>query len=187
MLAPLSETFVIGQYQIVGELGVGGMATVYEAEHLGLRKRVALKVLRSDFAGRSDQRARFLREGVAASRIRHPHIVDILLDNPFVVERDIVAMAARRPTLARVIERVGLHLRWSLRYEVQRAVTLNPYSPTHVAVALLPFLRRNHLQETARDARLHDTVREASRVIEGWRFERSGRQAEPSPEPSNRH
>lgn len=77
MLAPLSETFVIGQYQIVGELGVGGMATVYEAEHLGLRKRVALKVLRSDFAGRSDQRARFLREGVAASRIRHPHIVDI--------------------------------------------------------------------------------------------------------------
>ena len=42
MLAPNT---VVGRYQVVGELGRGGMAIVYEAAHLELGKRVALKEL----------------------------------------------------------------------------------------------------------------------------------------------
>lgn len=67
----------LGAYRLLRALGAGGMATVYEAEHLGLQKRVAVKVLRPELAASADMRARFLREGVAASRIRHPHVVDI--------------------------------------------------------------------------------------------------------------
>jgi serine/threonine-protein kinase len=67
----------LGAYQLLRALGTGGMATVYEAEHLGLQKRVAVKVLRPELAASADMRARFLREGIAASRIRHPHVVDI--------------------------------------------------------------------------------------------------------------
>jgi len=67
----------LGGYRLLTTLGAGGMATVYEGEHLALQKRVAVKVLRPELAASPDMRARFLREGVAASRIRHPHVVDI--------------------------------------------------------------------------------------------------------------
>ena len=64
-----------GSYRIGAVLGRGGMGEVYEAEHTGSGRRVALKVLH----GRLDQadRARFLREGQIAASISHPHTVYI--------------------------------------------------------------------------------------------------------------
>ena len=67
----------LGQYELVRRIGTGGMAEVYEAVHRGLKKTVALKVLLPDVADNEDLRARFLREGEAASRIQHPHVVDV--------------------------------------------------------------------------------------------------------------
>ena len=67
----------LGAYRILRVLGGGGMGTVYEAEHLTLKKRVALKALSGQGADDAECRARFLREGKAASRIQHPHVVDI--------------------------------------------------------------------------------------------------------------
>jgi serine/threonine-protein kinase len=63
-----------GAYTVLREIGRGGMAVVYEAEHRGLQKRVALKVLHTP-VGPAEQR--FLREGLAAARIRHEHIVEV--------------------------------------------------------------------------------------------------------------
>jgi len=63
-----------GAYTVLQELGRGGMAVVYEAEHRGLQKRVALKVLHT-FVDEGERR--FLREGLAAASIRHEHIVDV--------------------------------------------------------------------------------------------------------------
>jgi serine/threonine protein kinase len=67
----------LGPYRLLGPLGVGGMATVFAAEHVGLEKRVALKVLRAPLLGDGDVRRRFLREGILASRVRHPNVVDV--------------------------------------------------------------------------------------------------------------
>lgn len=67
----------LGRYQIVRLLGHGGMGAVYEAIHVDLKKRVALKTLLRKHANNKDSRARFLREGEAASRIRHPNVVDV--------------------------------------------------------------------------------------------------------------
>jgi len=67
----------LGRYELVRELGAGGMGTVYEARHLDLDKRVALKVLRTDVAASAEARARFLREGRIAARLRHPNVVDV--------------------------------------------------------------------------------------------------------------
>jgi serine/threonine-protein kinase len=66
-----------GKYQIVGIIGSGGMGVVYEALHLELKKRVALKTLHPEYAQQPVAQARFVREGEAASRIRHPHVVDV--------------------------------------------------------------------------------------------------------------
>ncbi|MBL8605038.1 MAG: serine/threonine protein kinase [Myxococcales bacterium] len=63
-----------GPYTVGEEIGRGGMAVVYEAEHRGLQKRVALKVLHSPDA---PGEARFLREGLASSRVSHEHIVAV--------------------------------------------------------------------------------------------------------------
>lgn len=67
----------LGRYELVRRIGAGGMAEVYEAVHRGLKKTVAIKVLLPEVAGNDDLRARFLREGEAASRIQHPHVVDV--------------------------------------------------------------------------------------------------------------
>jgi serine/threonine protein kinase len=66
-----------GNYELTGIIGHGGMGMVYSAVHLGLGKRVAVKVLNSDLAGDPGLRARFLREGKAAAAVRHPNVVDV--------------------------------------------------------------------------------------------------------------
>lgn len=67
---------IFGPYRIGRLLGRGGMGEVYEAEHLGHGRRVALKVLNRRLAGPED-RARFLREGQLAASVTHPNTVYI--------------------------------------------------------------------------------------------------------------
>jgi hypothetical protein len=77
---PLTDRVVaaIGdRYEIEGELGRGGMAVVYRARDVRLRRAVALKVLPPDLAFRDGVRARFLREAETAAQLSHPNIVPI--------------------------------------------------------------------------------------------------------------
>jgi serine/threonine-protein kinase len=67
----------LGRYEITRLIGRGGMGCVYEAVHRDLGKRVAIKTLLPSLAASEEARGRFLREGQAASRIRHPHVVDV--------------------------------------------------------------------------------------------------------------
>lgn len=66
----------IASYELVRCIGQGGMGQVYEARHLGLDKRVAIKTLFD--RGSVELVARFLREGKAAARVRHPNVVDVV-------------------------------------------------------------------------------------------------------------
>jgi serine/threonine protein kinase len=68
---------VLGRYQIVRLIGQGGMGAVYEAVHVVLKKRFAIKTLLPSLAEVPGARARFLREGEAASRISHPNVVTV--------------------------------------------------------------------------------------------------------------
>ncbi len=75
--ASLPNGTMLGRYRLDRCIGSGGMGEVYEALHTGLKKRVAVKVLRLGESADETARARFLREGENASRIRHPNVVDI--------------------------------------------------------------------------------------------------------------
>src|SRR5277367_5800080 len=67
----------IAGYRVVGELGRGGMGTVYEALHMGLDRPVALKVLGVHAAPDSSARRRFLNEARTAAGLHHTHIVPV--------------------------------------------------------------------------------------------------------------
>ena len=68
---------LIDKYKIVRPIGRGGMGEVYEATHVELGKRVAVKVMLGKYAEDSEAIARFKREALAASRIGNPHIIDV--------------------------------------------------------------------------------------------------------------
>ena len=68
---------VFGSYRIDAVLGRGGMGVVYRAEHLGLQRRVALKLLTPQLADDEAFRRRFVRESQLAASIDHPNIIPI--------------------------------------------------------------------------------------------------------------
>jgi serine/threonine-protein kinase len=74
---PLIGQRLEGRYQILRVIGEGGMGVVYEAEHVLIEKRVAIKVLRETFTSRPDVVERFRQEAKSASKIGHPNIVDV--------------------------------------------------------------------------------------------------------------
>src|SRR5262252_5625324 len=74
---PLEAGTCLGKYQVVRLIGEGGMGVVYEAVHLAIGKKVAIKIMSADLAADPDARARFVREAQLTSRVRHPHAVDV--------------------------------------------------------------------------------------------------------------
>ena len=67
-----------GNYRSIALLGEGGMGAVYLAEHPGIGRRVAVKVLHKNYTRDEHLLARFLNEARAANAIRHPNIIEIL-------------------------------------------------------------------------------------------------------------
>jgi serine/threonine protein kinase len=72
----LRHGVMVAGYRIIRHLGKGGMADVYEAIHLRLRRRVALKVMVLD-EDRPELAARFLREARTMMQVRHRHVTTI--------------------------------------------------------------------------------------------------------------
>ena len=73
----LVGTVLDGAYRIEGLLGEGGMGAVYEATHLRLARRVAVKVMARELASNPEALARFHREAQVTSGLGHPHIVQV--------------------------------------------------------------------------------------------------------------
>ena len=68
---------VLHNYKLLARLGAGGMGQVFLGEHVGLGRRVAVKVLAQDLADNPTARARLVREARAAAALDHPNIVRV--------------------------------------------------------------------------------------------------------------
>ncbi len=67
----------LGDYDVLGELGRGGMATVYLAHDLALDRKVAIKVISPALLAGEGMVERFKREARTAASLSHPHIIPI--------------------------------------------------------------------------------------------------------------
>ena len=68
---------IVGSYRIVDRIAVGGMGTVYRAEHTLIGRIAAVKVLHTEMSGNREIVGRFFNEAKATTTIKHPGIVEI--------------------------------------------------------------------------------------------------------------
>ena len=76
-LFPILQDATLGDYDIYGELGRGGMAAVYLALDLSLNRKVAIKTMLPDLVSKTGMVDRFKREAQTAAALSHPHIIQI--------------------------------------------------------------------------------------------------------------
>jgi serine/threonine protein kinase len=75
LLAGQGDGLVLGQYRVLDQLGAGGMGRVYKAEHVLMRRLVAIKVIEPHVIREASAVARFHAEVQVAAQLAHPNIV----------------------------------------------------------------------------------------------------------------
>lgn len=77
LLTGRHKGFYVGKYRVIDVLGTGGVARVFLAEQISMRRMVALKMLLNDFKSDKTMQERFRREARAAAKLRHPNIIQV--------------------------------------------------------------------------------------------------------------
>src|SRR5262245_762498 len=67
----------LGPYEIISQLGSGGMGEVYRARDTRLAREVAIKILPAEFSNKKDRLERFEQEARSASALNHPNIIAV--------------------------------------------------------------------------------------------------------------
>jgi serine/threonine-protein kinase len=95
----------LDKYDILEEVGHGGMAVVYRAYDTVLKREVAVKVLHPHLSGREESRLRLQREAIAVAKLRHENILEIFdYSGPQAPESYIVTEFIHGPTLREWID-----------------------------------------------------------------------------------
>lgn len=120
------EGRIIGnRYEMIAKIGNGGMATVYKAKDLTLKRYVAVKVLREEFTTDQEFIRRFNIEAQSAASLAHPNIVSIYdvgnENNVYYIVMELI----QGKTLKQIIDEDGvLPWKWSLNISIQIASAL---------------------------------------------------------------
>jgi eukaryotic-like serine/threonine-protein kinase len=76
-MSPLAHGTKLGHYEILSQLGAGGMGEVYLVQDSTLDRKAALKILPAELAGNSDRMRRFVQEAKATAALNHPNIAHV--------------------------------------------------------------------------------------------------------------
>ena len=110
------------RYRLIERIGLGGMGAVYKAEHVGMGRVVAVKLLRPEMGGRQDAIDRFTREAQASARVAHKNVCAV---SDFGVRADgalyLVMEYLRGETLRERLDKVG-RLPWQHAVGIARHV-----------------------------------------------------------------
>jgi serine/threonine-protein kinase len=110
-VTPLSEPAALphlAKYEIVEELGHGGMATVYRAKDVRLGREVAVKIIHKHLRESREMAARFEAEARAVAKLRHPNIVEVYdVSSEDEADKYIVVELSRGATLRKLLAKVG--------------------------------------------------------------------------------
>jgi Tol biopolymer transport system component len=120
----LSPGTQLGVYEVVGELGAGGMGEVYRARDTTLHREVAIKLVNPAFCGDPDSLARLRREARALASLNHPHVATVHELAEFEGFCGVVMELVAGETLAEAIARRPLPLGDALRIGAQVAAAL---------------------------------------------------------------
>ena len=132
MLSPMLASERIRQYDLLGELAVGGMATVYVGRDDDDRL-VAIKSMRQDLAGDDAFLAMFLDEATLTSRIKHPNVVETL---------DVVSADGRLLIVMEYVE--GVSLGKLLEHTIAEGKTVPPSIAVRIMCDVLRGLHAAH-------------------------------------------
>jgi len=133
-----------GDYELLDEIGQGGMGIVWKARQTSLKRDVALKMLRAGALASPDEVARFLREAEAAANLQHPNIVAIhevgehggqhYFSMDYVAGRDLGALVKDGPLAPQVAARYVKIIADAIQYAHQRGILHRDLKPQNVLI-----------------------------------------------------
>jgi serine/threonine protein kinase len=123
-MASLEAGTNLSHYNILRQIGAGGMGEVYLAEDTELERPVALKVLSAAVSTNKDRVQRFVREAKSASALNHPNILTVHQIGQFGDSRFIATEYVAGETLRERMDRVTLKMDETLDISVQIAAAL---------------------------------------------------------------
>jgi len=122
---PLSAGTTLGHYEILTQLGAGGMGEVYLAQDTRLNRKVALKVLPTALISNPQRLYRFELEAQAASSLNHPNILTVyeigIQDKTHFIATEFI----EGETLRRKLQTTGLGVEETLQFATQIAAALD--------------------------------------------------------------
>jgi class 3 adenylate cyclase len=137
---------IVGDYEVVGELGRGGMGRVYKVRNTLSNRPEAMKVLLSESLGTADQSERFLREIRVQASLDHPNIAALRtalrIDDQLVMIMELVegkslqAMAASGPLPPKLVIGYICQTLSALSYAHQHGVIHRDIKPGNILLAL---------------------------------------------------
>ena len=135
----------LGKYEILDEIGSGGMGVVYRARHIKLNRIAAVKAIRERYATSDKHLERFKREAAVCAKLSHPNVIKLFdygeedgtcfyamefIDALTLKEK----LAERSPASAKFILHVGRHLAEALRYIHSEGVLHRDIKPANIMV-----------------------------------------------------
>src|SRR5579859_632828 len=154
----------LAKYEVLEELGHGGMATVYRARDRRLGREVAVKVIHPHLRDSKEVVIRFNAEAKAVAKLRHPNIVDVYdVSEPDEVDQYLVVALVRGTTLRKLLQErgtmpaevagaLGLELLAALEHAHGNGVVHRDVKPENVLLER----RRPELDASAPDDRAHE-------------------------------